>query len=92
MKLELIKFVEEAMEFISTDSYELDSAKNDIEMLLQYLLKDEDYFLNVISRVKSPGSVKEKILKYDLYKKYTSPKELISGISDLIGVRACLGV
>lgn len=87
MKLELIKFVEEAMEFISTDSYELDSAKNDIEMLLQYLLKDEDYFLNVISRVKSPGSVKEKILKYDLYKKYTSPKELISGISDLIGVR-----
>lgn len=87
MKLELIDFVEQAMEAISTDSYDLDSAKYDMEMLLEYLFHDEDYFLNVISRVKSPESVKEKILKYNLYKKYNTPEELISGISDLIGIR-----
>lgn len=87
MKLEIIQFVEEAMEKISTDAYELDSAKNDIEELLKSLLSDEDYFLNVISRVKTPGSVKEKILKQNLYKKYDDVEGLIGGISDIIGLR-----
>ena len=87
MKLGIIDLVEEALETISSDSYELDSAKNDIELLLKYLLHGEDYFLNVISRVKSPESVKEKILKYNLYKKYETAEELISGISDIIGIR-----
>ena len=35
MKLEIIEFVEEAMEKISSDSYDLHTAKNDIEMLIE---------------------------------------------------------
>lgn len=87
MKLGIIEYVEEAMEKISSDSYDLDIAKDDIKMLLEDLLQEEDYYFNVISRVKSPQSVKEKILKQDLYKKYDNTDDLIGGISDIIGLR-----
>lgn len=87
MKLGIIEFIEEAMEKISIDSYALDSATNDIEGLLKFLLSEEDSFLNVVSRVKTPDSVKEKILKQNLYKKYDTVEGLIGGISDIIGLR-----
>ncbi len=87
MKLEIIEYVEEAMDKISADSFDLDIAKRDIEMLLEGFLREEDYYLNVISRVKSPQSVKEKILKQDLYKKYDTVDGLLNGISDIVGIR-----
>ena len=87
MKLEIIEFVEEAMEKISSDSYDLHTAKNDIEMLIEDFLHEEDYYLNVISRVKSPQSAKEKILKQDLYRKFDNVEDLLGGISDVIGLR-----
>lgn len=87
MKLEIIDFIDEAMEKISADAYDLDSARIDIELLLKYLFEEEDYFLNVISRIKSPESIKEKILKYNLYKKFDVAEELFTGISDIIGIR-----
>ena len=46
-----------------------------------------DNVLNIVSRVKSKNSLKEKILRQDFYLKYKSPENLVENLSDLIGVR-----
>ncbi|MDO5027995.1 MAG: GTP pyrophosphokinase [Bacillota bacterium] len=87
MKLDIINFVDQAMDDISKNSAELDQARLDIVGLMEYLFQDDDYILNVNSRVKSPTSVKEKILRNNLYKDVEDTRTLIGQISDLIGVR-----
>lgn len=87
MKLEIIQFVDQAMKKISQNLAELEKAKEDIVELIESLFGRDDYVLNVISRVKSPASVKEKILRYNLYKEFDSAERLVSEISDLIGIR-----
>lgn len=44
-------------------------------------------FLNISARVKSPESLKEKILRNKYYKRYPDGNKLIYNLSDLIGVR-----
>lgn len=87
MKLEVFQFVEESIEYISKISYILDSSTSDIAMFFNSIFSDEDYFLNINSRVKSPNSIKEKLLKNNTYVQNRNVEELILKISDLIGVR-----
>lgn len=43
--------------------------------------------LEIKSRVKSPESLREKIIRRNLYKKYSSPDCILDNLSDLIGIR-----
>ena len=87
MKLELFQFVEESIEYISKISYILDTSTSDIAMFFNSIFSEEDYFLNINSRVKSPNSIKEKLLKNNTYAQSRNVEDLILKISDLIGVR-----
>jgi ppGpp synthetase/RelA/SpoT-type nucleotidyltranferase len=87
MELKIFNFIEEALTILESEKSCFEKAA---ETLTQYFkeilaLKDEEYF-NISTRVKSASSLKEKILRNSYYKKYT-PGELISNLSDLIGVR-----
>lgn len=42
--------------------------------------------IDVRSRIKKPESVKEKILRNKLYKKYSKPQELLNSLPDVVGV------
>lgn len=42
--------------------------------------------IDVRSRVKSPNSLKEKILRNKLYQKYETPEEILDNLQDVIGI------
>ena len=47
----------------------------------------KDMVLGRQSRVKGASSLRQKILRKNMYRRYGSAEELLSNLSDLIGVR-----
>ncbi|WP_188114754.1 GTP pyrophosphokinase family protein [Paenibacillus sp. B2(2019)] len=88
MELKLFDFIENVTEYLEDSRNELNVASRDIRLYFEKVLEDyNEGSLNINSRVKSTSSLKEKILRNGYYKKYTSPQQLISDLSDLIGIR-----
>jgi ppGpp synthetase/RelA/SpoT-type nucleotidyltranferase len=88
MELKLFDFIENVAEYLEDSRNELNVASRDIQLYFEKVLEDyNEGSLNINSRVKSTSSLKEKILRNGYYKKYTSPQQLISDLSDLIGIR-----
>lgn len=87
MELQIFSFIEGVTEYLQSLNRELEMASNDIEEYFEEVLFNDQEPLNINSRVKSVSSLKEKILRNNYYKKYESPEELISNLSDLIGIR-----
>lgn len=87
MQLKIFEFVDRVMETINKNSYIYDLGHQEVSTYFENLFADEDYFLNLSSRVKTPESVKEKILRQNLYIKYDSVQGLLDGLPDMIGVR-----
>lgn len=88
MELKMFSFIEEVTECLRSTKDELKVVAKEIENYFKHILEsnDEEY-LNIKSRVKSVSSLKEKIIRNSYYKKYKSGEELISNLSDLIGIR-----
>ncbi|MCT4632593.1 MAG: hypothetical protein N4A76_07620 [Firmicutes bacterium] len=88
MKLKVFDFIEDVSTYLEEITDDLQKASGLIKYNIENLLKNSsgDY-LNINARVKSPNSLKEKILRNNYYKIYDDPEKLISNLSDLIGVR-----
>ena len=88
MELEIFDFIEEVIKSLEKVNDELQDEAKDLETYFQQLLESSnDGGIKVSSRVKSPDSLREKIIRNDYYKKYESSEEVISNLSDLIGIR-----
>ncbi|MBF8981932.1 GTP pyrophosphokinase [Lutibacter sp. B2] len=88
MELKMFSFIEEVREHLEKFESEFEIISKDIELYFEKILLSSDKaYLNIESRVKSVSSLKEKILRNNYYKKYNSCEELISNLSDLIGIR-----
>ena len=87
MKLELFDFIDTTLSFVEDKSEELERVAGELEKFLNDSLFSNDHFLNVNYRIKSADSLKEKILRNNLYLKYKTPQDLIDNLSDLIGFR-----
>ena len=88
MELKMFGFIEEVGEHLENLESELEIVSKDIELYFEKILLSSDKAcLNIDSRVKSVSSLKEKILRNNYYKKYNSSEELLSNLSDLIGIR-----
>ncbi len=87
MKLELFEFVDKTLELIDDNSEVLNRVASELEKFFNDSFFIKDHFLNVNYRIKSPESLKEKILRHNFYLKYKTPEELIKNLSDLIGFR-----
>ena len=88
MKLGIFKFIDEVIDCLEESNSELESAKDDIKLYFKDITSTYgDGYLNIISRVKNSNSLKEKILRNNYYKKYSSAKELLCNLHDLIGIR-----
>lgn len=88
MSLKMFKFIDEVIGVLENSKDVLETASDDLSIFFEQLIieKNEGY-LNVNSRVKTKGSLKEKILRNNYYNKYKTPEELLSNLSDLIGIR-----
>lgn len=87
MKLELFKFIDKTLELIENDSDVLNRVAVELENFFTNSFFINDHFLNVNYRIKSPDSLKEKILRHNLYLTYKTPENLVENLSDLIGFR-----
>lgn len=87
LKLELFKFIDKTLSLIDEDSEELNRVAVELENFFTNSFFIKDHFLNVNYRIKSPESLKEKILRHNMYMTYKSPEDLVENLSDLIGFR-----
>lgn len=88
MELRLFSFIDEVTESLENMKNQLEIAVTDLELYFhEILLAKETEYSNINSRLKSAESLKEKILRNTYYKKYESAEELLSNLSDLIGIR-----
>jgi len=87
MKLELFDFIDNTLKLIDDRSEMLHKIAMELEHFFTNSFFINDHFLNVNYRIKSPDSLKEKILRYNLYMKYETSESLIESLSDLIGFR-----
>ena len=87
MKLELFDFIDETLELIEERKDSIDNVAAALEKFFTDSFFINDHFLNVSYRIKSPESLREKILRHNFYIKYKTPENLINNLSDLIGFR-----
>ncbi|OLS02796.1 GTP pyrophosphokinase [Tissierella creatinophila] len=87
MKLELFDFIDKTLALIDERSDTLDRVSKELEKFFTDSFFIKDHFLNVSYRIKSPDSLKEKILRDNFYLKYKTPDNLLHNLSDLIGIR-----
>ena len=87
LKLELFDFIDKTLNLIENNSDILNKVADELEKFFTNSLFINDHFLNVNYRIKSPESLKEKILRHNLYLTCNTPEDLISDLSDLIGFR-----
>lgn len=87
MRLEIFDFIDDTMVLIEGYENVLREGTEELEDFFEEMFLHYDNVLNIVSRVKSPMSLKEKILRHDFYLKYKSPENLVENLSDLIGIR-----
>ena len=87
MKLELFDYIDRTLQIVDENKDVLNKVAESLESFFTDSLFINDHFLNVNYRIKSSDSLREKILRHNLYLVYNSPDELIENLSDLIGFR-----
>lgn len=87
MRLEIFDFIDDTMDLIEESKGVIKEGAYEINEFFEDMFLPYDNVLNIVSRVKSQKSLKEKILRQDFYLKYKSPENLVENLSDLIGVR-----
>ena len=87
MQLELFRFIDESIDLLNSNIDELLSVEKLIDEFFTNTFSTKDHFMDVKSRVKEESSLKEKIIRNNLFMQYDSPEDLLNNLSDLIGVR-----
>ncbi|SHE77631.1 GTP pyrophosphokinase [Clostridium fallax] len=88
MELKIFEFIDEVVNDLEESNEKFEYIANEIKIYFEEVLSHYgDGYLNINSRVKSTESLKEKILRNNYYKKFSSSKELFYNLSDLIGTR-----
>lgn len=87
MKLELFDFIDETLALIDERRESINIVASILEKFFTDSFFINDHFLNVNYRIKSPESLREKILRHNFFIKFGTPENLISNLSDLIGFR-----
>lgn len=87
MRLEVFEFIDKTIAMVDDMRDSLEEDNRDLEYFFRDKFLDYDNILNISSRVKTSNSLKEKLFRHNFYLKYETPEDLISNLSDLIGIR-----
>lgn len=87
MKHEIFQFIDRSAELLHRQSSMYESAARRLEDFFTDTFSWKDSFLNVFTRIKSEESLREKILRQNLFSLYERPDEMLEGLHDVIGVR-----
>jgi len=87
-RLSLFELIDNTVDLlVKNDSIYYNIATDIVQKLETVLYNFKDDLVDIHSRIKSPNSLKEKIIRNKLYKKYDTPEELLDNLSDLIGIK-----
>ena len=87
MQLLIFDFIDAAIDCKERETGRIENMAAGLEDFFDKLYRNNDYYLNVTKRIKSSASLREKILRNNLYSKNPTPESLIENLSDLVGIR-----
>lgn len=87
MKLELFKYIDDVLDLFEYHRQELVSINKEVRYYFSDVLKDDERALNLSTRIKTPQSLREKLIRRNYYIKYPTPFEGFKKVPDLIGLR-----
>lgn len=87
MKLELFKYIDDVLDLFEYHRQELVSINKEVRNYFSDVLKDDERALNLSTRIKTPLSLREKLIRRNYYIKYPTPFEGFKKVPDLIGLR-----
>ena len=86
-KLQLFNLIDDTVALLSKNQPIYIKAVSEITQLLSSILYEaNDQLMDLNTRIKSPVSVKEKIIRNKLYKKHALPEEILGNLPDIIGI------
>lgn len=87
MKLEFFDKIEKTIHIFNDMQPIYNDVCETLESFFEGLMIElEQSIINIRSRVKRPKSIKEKIIRNKLYKKFDSPERIIESLPDIVGV------
>ncbi len=88
MRVSVFDTIDETLEILAVRREEYHQIRKEIKAILYTVLNDEsDRVMDISSRVKSADSLREKIIRNRLYIKYENSEEILSELSDGIGLK-----
>ena len=87
MKLELFKYIDDVLDLFEYHRQELVSINKEVRNYFSDVLKDDERALNLSTRIKTPQSLREKLIRRNYYIKYPTPFEGFKKVPDLTGLR-----
>ena len=87
MELELFGFIDKSIDLLNSHKDDLTKVEGLIDAFFTQAFATKDHFMDIKSRVKEEKSLKEKIIRNNLFIQYNDPEILLQNLSDLIGVR-----
>lgn len=87
MELELFGFIDKSIDLLNSHKDDLTKVEALIDAFFTQAFATKDHFMDIKSRVKEEKSLKEKIIRNNLFIQYNDPEILLQNLSDLIGVR-----
>lgn len=88
MKLELFNKIDETLSLLKIKREDYQQIRKEIKyILLDVLNRKNDMIMDISSRVKTPDSLREKIIRNRLYLKHETSQEILDNLSDLIGLK-----
>jgi ppGpp synthetase/RelA/SpoT-type nucleotidyltranferase len=87
MQLEMFNLLDLSLEKLDEDYDKYEFVEKELSNLFNiYLNKYDDVFIGINSRIKSPLSLKEKMLRNEFYLNFDGVDEVFENLHDLIGV------
>lgn len=88
MKLAVFDLIEKTVKLLRENRAMLEMMAVQLQAIMGVIFKDHtDALVTITTRVKSDDSLREKILRKNLYKTYPYPEGIIQNLSDIIGLR-----
>lgn len=87
MDLDLFSYIDAATGLLEANCEHMGDLAGELERFFVAEFGEIDSFLSINSRLKSPQSLQEKIIRNNLYLEYEDAEEMYRNIQDIIGIR-----